>query len=82
MRYESPETVDQAVELLNKCDGITRVLAGGTDILVQLRLAMVEPELVVDIKKKSQVCAILSSKTAGMLLVLRSPVRNLASMRD
>ena len=51
MRYESPETVDQAVELLNKCDGITRVLAGGTDILVQLRLAMVEPELVVDIKK-------------------------------
>ena len=51
MRYESPETVEQAVELLNKCDGITRVLAGGTDILVQLRLAMVEPELVVDIKK-------------------------------
>jgi len=51
MRYESPETVEQAVELLNKCDGIARVLAGGTDILVQLRLAMVEPELVVDIKK-------------------------------
>ena len=51
MRYESPETVDQAVELLNTCDGITRVLAGGTDVLVQLRLAMVEPELIVDIKK-------------------------------
>ena len=51
MRFESPDTIEKAVELLNACDGISRVLAGGTDILVQLRLAMVEPALVVDIKR-------------------------------
>lgn len=50
MRFESPDTIEKAVELLNTCDGVSRVLAGGTDVLVQLRLALVEPELVVDIK--------------------------------
>lgn len=50
MRYESPSTVDQAVKLLTDCDGDTRVLAGGTDVLVQLRLGMISPELIVDIK--------------------------------
>jgi len=50
MRFESPDTIEQAVELLNTCDGISRVLAGGTDVLVQLRLALVEPELIVDLK--------------------------------
>jgi CO/xanthine dehydrogenase FAD-binding subunit len=50
MRFESPDTVEKAVEMLNANDGISRVLAGGTDVLVQLRLAMVEPELIVDIK--------------------------------
>lgn len=51
MRFESPDTIEQATALLQSCDGITRVLAGGTDVLVQLRLAMVEPELVVDVKR-------------------------------
>ncbi len=31
--------------------GLTRILAGGTDVLVQLRSGMVEPDLIVDIKK-------------------------------
>lgn len=50
MRFESPDTIEQAVELLNTCDGVSRLLAGGTDVLVQLRLALVEPDLIVDIK--------------------------------
>jgi len=50
MRYESPQTMDEAVALLAGAEGQARVLAGGTDLLVQLRNDMVEPELVVDIK--------------------------------
>ena len=50
MRFESPDTIEKAVDLLNTCDGVSRVLAGGTDVLVQLRLALVEPELIVDVK--------------------------------
>lgn len=51
MRLETPETVDDAVSLLAASSGVTRVLAGGTDILVQLRMGMIEPDLVVDIKR-------------------------------
>ena len=50
MRYESPESIEGAVALLANGVG-TRILAGGTDLLVQLRAGLVEPELVVDIKK-------------------------------
>ena len=50
MRYEAPTSVEDAVALLaNGTDNI-RVLAGGTDLLVQLRSGVITPELVVDIK--------------------------------
>lgn len=51
MRYEAPETIEAAVKLLAGSKGLGRVLAGGTDLLVQMRSAMVDPDLVVDIKK-------------------------------
>ena len=50
MRYEAPETFESAVALLAAASGEARVLAGGTDLLVQLRAGLIEPELVVDIK--------------------------------
>ena len=51
MRYEAPESLDAAVGLLAGATGLVRVLAGGTDLLVQLRAGTVEPDLVVDVKK-------------------------------
>ena len=50
MRYEAPSSLDQAVALLAKETGEARVLAGGTDLLVQMRTDLVDPVLVVDIK--------------------------------
>src|SRR5919109_589570 len=55
MRYEAPETLDAAVALLAGEPGETRLLAGGTDLLVQLKTDLVEPELVVDIKSIREV---------------------------
>ena len=51
MRYEAPETIQAAVKLLAGTKGLGRVLAGGTDLLVQMRSDIIEPDLVVDIKK-------------------------------
>ena len=51
MRYEKPQTVADAARLLSAEKGITRILGGGTDVLVQLKAGMVEPELIVDIKR-------------------------------
>jgi CO/xanthine dehydrogenase FAD-binding subunit len=51
MRYEAPSTVAEAANLLAGADGLARVLAGGTDLLVRMRSGMEEPDLIVDIKR-------------------------------
>ena len=51
MRYESPVTVKDAVALLAREKGKAFVLAGGTDLLVKMKAGMLEPDLVVDIKR-------------------------------
>jgi carbon-monoxide dehydrogenase medium subunit len=50
VQFEAPGTVDEAVALLAGASGNARVLAGGTDLLVQLRAHMIDPSLIVDIK--------------------------------
>lgn len=50
MRFEAPQTLAAAVALLAGANGVARVLAGGTDLLIQMRGGRVEPELLVDIK--------------------------------
>ena len=50
MRYETPNTSQAAVALLAQEPGLAKVLSGGTDLLVQLKSGMVEPDLVVDLK--------------------------------
>lgn len=51
MRYEAPETLDAAIALLRENGGEAKVLAGGTDLLVQLRGDAIAPDVIVDIKK-------------------------------
>ncbi len=51
MQYASPLSATQAVDLLLQEPGTSRVLAGGTDIIVQLKAEMLEPDLLLDIKR-------------------------------
>ena len=62
MRYEAPESVEGAVALLSAATGEARVLAGGTDLLVQMRADVVDPELIVDIKKIAETRAVREEK--------------------
>src|SRR6056297_2530466 len=55
MKYEAPETLDDAVRLLSSGSGLTKILAGGTDLLVQMRTDVIEPDVVVDIKHIGEV---------------------------
>jgi carbon-monoxide dehydrogenase medium subunit len=51
VRYEAPETLQAAVSLLAAASGTARVLAGGTDVIVQMETDLIDPQLLVDVKK-------------------------------
>ncbi len=51
LRYEAPQSLQAAVALLAGAGGTARVLAGGTDVIVQMETDLIEPQLLVDIKK-------------------------------
>jgi CO/xanthine dehydrogenase FAD-binding subunit len=50
MRYEKPTTLEAATALLASAGTDARILAGGTDLLVQIRARVLSPTVVVDIK--------------------------------
>ena len=50
MRYVAPSTLEEASAFLLEANGTGRVLAGGTDLLVQLRAGVTTPGIIVDVK--------------------------------
>ncbi|GAA6199223.1 xanthine dehydrogenase family protein subunit M [Aquicoccus sp. SU-CL01552] len=50
MHYHRPATFEDAVALATGSEGVTRFLAGGTDVLVQMRADIVTPDTLIDIK--------------------------------
>lgn len=51
LRYEAPRSLTEAVRLLAGATGASRPLAGGTDLIVQMENDLLEPDLLVDLKK-------------------------------
>ena len=50
-QYFAAKTIDEAVDAHSKANGSARFLAGGTDLLVQIKSGVRKPNLVIDIKK-------------------------------
>ncbi len=65
MRYEAPTTSSEAAALLAAASGEAFVLAGGTDLLVRMKTMMVDPELVVDVKRIGVMGSIQASDDGG-----------------
>ena len=49
-RFEAPRTLEQAVQLL-QTDPAAKVIAGGTDLLVQFRSGLAQPSAFIDVKR-------------------------------
>ncbi|VAV87422.1 Xanthine dehydrogenase, FAD binding subunit [hydrothermal vent metagenome] len=50
MDYHTPSTINEAINLATNAPGNTRFLAGGTDVLVQLRADIFTPDTLIDVK--------------------------------
>ncbi len=68
LNYVAPTTVSDAVKILAAASGPTRVMSGGTDLLVQLRTGRLKPELIVDTKKIPGIIGISGSAAEGFTI--------------
>ena len=68
LNYVAPTTVSDAVKLLAAASGPTRVMSGGTDLLVQLRSGRLKPDLIVDTKKIPGIIGITQNADGGFTI--------------
>ncbi len=65
LRYLAPNTLDEAIKALASAGSAGRILAGGTDLLVQMRSGAVKPGVIVDIKKIAEMTEIVETADGG-----------------
>jgi CO/xanthine dehydrogenase FAD-binding subunit len=62
-RYEAPGSIEELLGLLADQRGKVKLLAGGTDLIVQMRTGAQTPELVIDVKQVPELNSLLLSDT-------------------
>ncbi|MBR0873014.1 xanthine dehydrogenase family protein subunit M [Bradyrhizobium tropiciagri] len=65
MRYVAPRSLDEAISAFAAAGSAARIMAGGTDLLVQMRSGLVRPGLIVDIKKIGEMTEITETADGG-----------------
>src|SRR6516164_11145903 len=65
LRYLAPRTLDEAIGAFAAAGSAARILAGGTDLLVQMRSGLVRPGLIVDIKNIDEMTEIKATADGG-----------------
>lgn len=77
--YVVPPSIQEAVAVLSRRNGETRILAGGTDLLVQLREGRRRADTVLDIKHIPEVNELTYSPTAGLRIGAAVPCYRIAA---
>ncbi|MBY0333103.1 MAG: xanthine dehydrogenase family protein subunit M [Acetobacteraceae bacterium] len=65
IRYVAAESLDEAVKAMLAAGGQGKILAGGTDLLVQMRSGAQNPGTIVDVKKIDEVMQIVELPDGG-----------------
>jgi carbon-monoxide dehydrogenase medium subunit len=63
--YETPATLAEAIAQMARHDGRARPLAGGTDLIDQMRIGRHSPELLIDVKKIAEL-SVLAVDAEGL----------------
>ena len=68
LHYEAPTSLDQAIGLLAAAGDDGRMLAGGTDLIIQMRAGVREPGQVIDAKKIPELQTLSYDARSGLRL--------------
>jgi len=74
--YLEPESIDEALAMLSRHRGKSKIIAGGTDLMLQMRYKTVDPEYVIDITRIPNLDYITLDGNGGL------KIGPLASIRD
>lgn len=75
--YHAPASLPEALALLAEHRGKTKVLAGGTDLMLQLQDGLWAPEHVVDVRKIPELNALTFNRPDGLTIGAATSVRRI-----
>jgi CO/xanthine dehydrogenase FAD-binding subunit len=79
-KYVAPASLSGALRILN-IEKDVKILAGGTDILVQMKYGLCHPSLVLDVKKISELNKLEWSKSKGLLVGSAVPLTRFLELK-
>jgi carbon-monoxide dehydrogenase medium subunit len=79
MRFEylEPESIEEALAILSRYQGKSKIIAGGTDLMLQMRNKAIRPEYVVDISRIPGLDYITFDDQQGLRLGALTTIRGL-----
>ena len=77
--YLAPKTINEACRLLSQYEGIAKIMAGGTDLLVSMRQKKITPSYVVNIKGIPKLDYIHYSKKHGLRIGALATLQSIAA---
>lgn len=79
MRFEylEPESIEETLTMLGKYKGKAKIIAGGTDLMVQMRYMQIRPEYVIDITRIPGMDYITFDNRQGLRLGALTTIRAL-----
>ncbi|MDR3553256.1 MAG: xanthine dehydrogenase family protein subunit M [Syntrophobacteraceae bacterium] len=80
--YRVPKTVEEAIELLESGGPDARLMAGGTDLIMKMKLGAISPKFVISLKKISGLDAIAFSEKTGLTIGATALLADVATHPD
>lgn len=80
-KIEIPESLEEALQILDKYRNDCKILAGGTDLLLELRQRLVNPKIIIDVKKIPELQK-LELTDSGLHIGASVPVSKVIAVTD
>jgi CO/xanthine dehydrogenase FAD-binding subunit len=80
--YRVPKTVEEAIELLESGGPDARLMAGGTDLLMKMKLGAISPKFVISLKKIGGLDTIAFSEKTGLTIGATALLADVATHPD